>query len=106
MAANGRGPYGRDLIGHVEEPFPDLTLGVGRRLRPVDVIVVGWSCNYGDGRLYRNVSIAELRDGCATTVTDYWGEPAAKPERRHSITDRLDMPPDGICNAAQHLDHH
>jgi hypothetical protein len=30
-----------------------------------------------DGRVYRNVSIAELRDGKAVRVTDYWGEPFA-----------------------------
>lgn len=97
---------GRDLIGHVEETFPDLTLGVGRRLQLDDVIVVEWSCNYGDGRLYRNVTIAELHDGYATTVTDYWGEPATTPETRQPVTDRLDMPPEGIWKDAEHLDHH
>ena len=72
---------GRDLIGRVEGTFPDLTLPVGRRLHldDDDVVVVEWSCDYGDGHVYRNVSIAELRDGFATTVTDYWGEPATTP---------------------------
>ncbi len=69
---------GRDLIGQVEGNFPELTLEVGRRLHlDNDIIVVEWSCNYGDGRLYRNVSIAEVHDGHATKVTDYWGEPWA-----------------------------
>jgi hypothetical protein len=98
---------GRDLIGQVEGTFPDLTLGVGRRLRlDDDVVVVEWSCDYGDGRVYRNVSIAELRDGFATKVTDYWGEPATTPESRQPITGRLDMPADGIWKDAEHLDQH
>jgi hypothetical protein len=78
--------HGRDLIGHVEGGFPELTLGVGR--------------------LYRNVSIAELLDGQAIKVTDYWGEPATTPEWRRSRTDRLDMPADGIWKDAEHLTHH
>ena len=40
-----------------------------------------------------NVSIAELRDGEAITVTDYWGEPTATPEWRQPLTGRLDMEP-------------
>lgn len=97
---------GRDLIGHVEGGFPELTLGVGRRLHLDDIVVVEWSCNYGDGRLYRNVSIAEIRDGQAIKVTDYWGEPAVTPEWRRPLTDRLDMPADGIWKDEEHLTHH
>ncbi len=51
------------MIGQVEGNFPELTLEVGRRLQLDDIVVVEWSCNYGDGRLYRNVTIAELHDG-------------------------------------------
>lgn len=98
--------HGRDLIGQVEGNFPELTLEVGRRLQLNDVVVVEWTCNYGDGHLYRNVSIAELRDGHATKVTDYWGEPATTPEWRRPMTDRLDMPADGIWKDAQHLGHY
>jgi hypothetical protein len=98
--------HGRDLIGEVEGNFPELTLGVGRRLHLDNIVVVEWSCNYGDGRVYRNVSIAELSDGHATRVTDYWGEPTTTPEWRQAITDRLDMPADGIWKDAQHLTHH
>ena len=49
---------GRDLIGEVEGNFPELTLEVGRRRHLNDNVVVEWTCNYGDGRLYRNVTIA------------------------------------------------
>lgn len=60
------------LIGEVEGNFPELTLEVGRRLQlGDDVIVVEWTCNYGDGRLYatspsRNSRTAR-RPGSPTT---------------------------------------
>ena len=65
MAAEWRAPRGRARIGEVESHFAGLKLGVGRRLVCGDAIVVEWTTDYGDGRLYRNVSIAELRDGKA-----------------------------------------
>ena len=86
----------RQLIAEVEGNFPELTLEVGRRHHLDDVVVVEWTCNYGDGRLYRNVTIGELEDGEVVRVTDYWGEPTATPEWRVPMTDRLDMPADGI----------
>jgi hypothetical protein len=94
------------LIAEVEGNFPELTLEVGRRLRLGDVVVVEWTANYGDGRLFRNVTIGELRDGRAVRVTDYWGEPTATPEWRRPMTDTLDMPGDGIWPDAEHLSHH
>jgi hypothetical protein len=98
---------GRGLIGQVEGNFLELTLEVGRRLHlDDDIIVVEWTCNYGDGRLYRNVSIAEVHDGQATKVTDYWGEPTTTPEWRKPMTQRLDMLPDGIWKDTQHLSHY
>jgi hypothetical protein len=98
--------HGRDRIGRVEGNFPELTLEVGRRHHLNDIVVVEWTCNYGDGRLYRNVSIAELRDGQAAKVTDYWGEPTTTPDWRKTLTDRLDMPADGIWKDADHLGHY
>jgi hypothetical protein len=94
------------LVAEVEGSFPQLTLAVGRRLHLDDVLVVEWTCDYGDGRLYRNVTIAELEDGRAVRVTDYWGEPTSTPEWRRSLTDRLDMPGDGTWPDADHLAHH
>jgi len=99
--------HGRDLIADVEGNFAELTLEVGRRLHlDNDIIVVEWTCNYGDGRLYRNVSIAELHDGQATKVTDYWGEPTTTPQWRRPLTARLNMPSDGIWKDTDHLSHH
>jgi hypothetical protein len=94
------------LVAEVEGNFPKLTLEVGRRLHVDDVVVVEWTCDYGDGRLYRNVTIGELEDGRAVRVTDYWGEPTSTPEWRRSLTERLDMPGDGIWPDADHLTHH
>ncbi|MDY7527649.1 MULTISPECIES: hypothetical protein [Cryobacterium] len=94
------------LIGSVEGNFAELTLEVGRRLRLGDVLVVEWTCNYGDGRLYRNVTIGELENGEAVRVTDYWGEPTDTPLWRVPLTDRLDMPGDGIWKDNDHLSHH
>ena len=93
-------------IAEVEGNFPELTLEVGRRLHLGDVVVVEWTANYGDGRLYRNVTIGELQDGTAVRVTDYWGQPTETPEWRRPMTDRLDMPGDGIWPDAEHLGHH
>ena len=94
------------LVADVEGTFAELTLEVGRRHRIGDVVVVEWTCDYGDGRLYRNVTIGELMDGSAVRVTDYWGEPTATPQWRRSLTDRLDMPADGTWPDGAHLGHY
>jgi hypothetical protein len=96
----------RSLVASVEGNFPELTLEVGSRLRLDDVVVVEWSCDYGDGRLYRNVTIGELEGGQAVRVTDYWGEPTVTPEWRRSLTERLDMPGDGTWPDSAHLRHY
>jgi hypothetical protein len=94
------------LVAAVEGNFPELTLEVGRRLHLDDVIVVEWTCDYGDGRLYRNVTIGELENGQAVKVTDYWGEPTETPQWRRSMTASLDMPGDGIWKDHSQLAHH
>ena len=98
--------HGSQLIGDVEGNFEELTLEVGRRLKLDDVIVVEWTCNYGDGRLYRNVTIGELEGDHAVKVTDYWGEPTTTPEWRRDLTSTLPMPADGIWPDNEHLKHY
>jgi hypothetical protein len=102
----GEAVHGRALVGDVEGNFPELTLEVGRRLQLEDVIVVEWTCDYGDGRLYRNVTIGELADGEAVRVTDYWGEPVETPAWRRPLTSRLEMPRDGTWPDHSRLRHH
>jgi len=94
---------GRARIGEVESHFAGLRLRVGRRHICGDTIVVEWSTDYCDGRVYRNVSIAELRDGKAIRVTDYWGAPFTPPGWRQTLAERLEMPRDGVWPAADTL---
>ena len=90
---------GRQRIGEVESHFEGLRLAVGRRHACGDTLVVEWSTDYGDGRVYRNVTVADLRDGHAIRVTDYWGEPFEAPAWRESLADALDMPPRGLAGS-------
>src|SRR5262245_46266196 len=94
---------GRTRIAEVESHFEGLRLGVGRRHACGNTLVVEWSTDYGDGRVYRNVTVADLRDGEAIRVTDYWGEPFEAPNWRESLADGLDMPPGGTWPAAEAL---
>ena len=66
-------------------------------------VVVELGLETRDACLYRNVTVGELENGRAVRVTDYWGEPTAIPEWRQSLTDRLDMPGDGIWPDGEHL---
>jgi hypothetical protein len=82
---------GRNRIAEVESHFVGLRLGVGRRLICEGTVVVEWTTDYGDGRLYRNVTIADLHDGKAIRVTDYWGEPFTPPAWREALVEQLQM---------------
>jgi len=97
---------GRDRIGAVEGHFEEFRLAVGERRRFGDFLLVEWSADYGDGAIYRNVTIAEIADGEAVRVTDYWGKPFDTPAWREEMTDRLDMPADGRWPSADRLSGH
>jgi hypothetical protein len=86
---------GRSRIAEVESHFEQLKLGIGLRRTCGTTIIVEWSTEYGDGRVYRNVTIAEVVDGAATQVTDYWGEPFRRPAWRDGLTEALPMPRGG-----------
>lgn len=101
---SGERIVGRERIEAVESHFVGLRLGVGRRLQVGGNVVVEWSTDYGDGRLYRNVSIAELEGGVAVRVTDYWGEPFTPPDWRAALIQTLDMPRGGTWPGADELD--
>ena len=96
---------GRDRIGAVEGHFEELTLAVGERRRFGDFLLVEWSADYGDGVIYRNVTIAEIEDSKAVQVTDYWGKPFDTPDWREEMTDQLDMPADGRWPSDDRLSH-
>lgn len=99
----GEAVHGRALIAEVESHFEGLRLAVGRRHSLGDTLVVEWSTDYGDGRVYRNVSVAELEEGEAVRVTDYWGEPFVRPAWREGLTVPLDMPRGGPWPEADEL---
>jgi hypothetical protein len=84
---------GRERIAEVESHFPALKLGVSRRHACGELIVVEWNTDYGDGRVYRNVTIGELRAGEVVRVTDYWGEPFSPPPWRRDLVEREDVRP-------------
>ena len=96
---------GRTRIAEVESHFEELRLGVGKRLACGDILIVEWSADYGDGRVYRNVTIAELQAGKAIRVTDYWGEPFTPPEWRKALAERLDMTSSDVWPAVDTLVH-
>jgi hypothetical protein len=80
-------------IAEVESHFRGLKLGVTRRHACGDVVVVEWNSDYGDGRVYRNVTIGELSEGKVVRVTDYWGEPFTPPEWRRGLSESEDVRP-------------
>jgi hypothetical protein len=94
---------GRDRIAEVESHFEGPRLAVGRRLTLGNTIVVERSTDYGDGRVFRNVTIAELDHVAAIRVTDYWGEPFTRRGWRELLTDALEMPSDGIWPSVDRL---
>jgi hypothetical protein len=57
------------------------------------VVVVEWNADYGDGRVYRNVTIGELDQGEVVRVTDYWGEPFTPPQWRRELSESEDVRP-------------
>jgi len=83
----------KSRIAEVESHFPSLRLAVTRRHSCGDVVVVEWNADYGDGRVYRNVTIGELREGEVVRVTDYWGEPFTPPQWRHGLSEAEDVRP-------------
>jgi hypothetical protein len=84
---------GRARIAQVESHFKNLRLGITRRHICGDVIIVEWNTDYGDGRVFRNVSIGELKNGQVVRVTDYWGEPFPRPGWRRELSDSEDVRP-------------
>lgn len=92
---------GRARIAHAE---PDAAgYVVARRHACGHVLVVEWSVDYGDGHVHRNVTVAELVEGVAVRVTDYWGTPGEPPEARDVPTEPLPPEADELWPAAGDL---
>ena len=90
-------------IAEVESHFEGLRLGVGRRHTCGDTLVVEWSTDYGDGRVYRNVTVADLARRPRDTRDRLLGEPFEPPPWRAPLASALDMPPQGVWPSADAL---
>ena len=105
MAADGRGRPGPRHDRRGRGALEDFRLAVGERRHFGDFLLVEWSADYGDGAIYRNVTMAEIEEGKTVRVTDYWGKPFDTPDWREEMTDRLDMPAGGRWPSADRLSH-
>ena len=97
------------LIAEVEGNFPELTLEIGRRLHLDDAVVVEWSCDYGDGRLFARGGAPSHRSatrwcrGRSSRLSLAWrGRTAtARPHRR--LTDTSPRPPKRFSRIPRYL---
>ena len=87
----------------MESHFEGLRLGVGRRHSCGETLVVEWSTDYGDGRVYRNVTVAELQDGHAVRLTDYSGRALRATRVAGAAGGELEMPSEGVWPAVGEL---
>jgi ketosteroid isomerase-like protein len=60
-----------------------------------DTIVAEWSADYGDGKVWRNVSVFRMRDGRIAEETDYFGDPFPGPEWRRDLVEIEELPKPG-----------
>ena len=98
---SGTALRGRAHIARAEADT--ATYAVARRHACGDVLVAEWSADYGDGRVHRNVTVAELVEGVAVRVTDYWGTPGEPPEARGAPTSPLPPEATHLWPPAHHL---
>jgi hypothetical protein len=79
---------GRGRLVEVEVHHPELPrVGITRVTGCGDVVVAEWSADYGDGRIFRNVSLVEFELGKVTGGTEYFGEPFDPPGWRSTLVD-------------------
>lgn len=60
-----------------------------------DRVVAEWSADYGDGVVWRNVSVFRFLDGRIVEETDYFGEPFPPPEWRRDLVEIEELPKPG-----------
>ena len=90
---------GRARISEVESHFEGLRLGSAGAIGLGDTLVVEWSTDYGDGRVYCNVSVAELRDGRRSVSPTTGASRSSRPPEGRSS--RLARDAGGRCVAAR-----
>lgn len=60
-----------------------------------DRVIAQWSADYGDGKVWRNVSLFRLRDGRIVEETDYFGDPFEGPAWRADLVEIEELPRPG-----------
>jgi len=86
----------RGLIADVEGNFPELTWrSAGVCISMTSSWSNGPATTATDASTETSLSVS-CENGEAVRVTDYWGEPTQTPGWRQPMTDRLEMPGDGI----------
>jgi ketosteroid isomerase-like protein len=60
-----------------------------------DRVVAQWSADYGDGKVWRNVSLFRLRDGLIVEEIDYFGDPFEAPAWRADLVEIEALPRPG-----------
>ncbi len=65
---------------------------VARIMDAGDSVTAEWSANYGDGKVWRNVSVFLLRDGKIVEETDYFGDPFPAPAWRADLVEIEELP--------------
>jgi ketosteroid isomerase-like protein len=57
-----------------------------------DSVTAEWSANYGDGKVWRNVSVFLFRGGKIVEETDYFGDPFPAPRWRADLVEIEELP--------------
>lgn len=57
-----------------------------------DRVIAQWSADYGDGKVWRNVSLFRLGDGLMIEEIDYFGDPFDGPAWRADLVEIEDLP--------------
>ncbi len=60
-----------------------------------DRVIAQWSADYGDGKVWRNVSLFRLIDGLIVEEIDYFGDPFDGPAWRSDLVEIEELPRPG-----------
>lgn len=68
---------------------------VARVMEAGDFAVAEWSADYGDGKVWRNVSVFRFADDLISEETDYFGDPFPALAWRADLVEIEDLPKPG-----------
>lgn len=76
---SGTALRGRADIARVEARAGTVRFALARRHARGDALVAEWSADYGDGRVHRDLTVAEFPEGVAVRIADYGGHRTDRP---------------------------